>query len=81
MSLRDKDNTDLLIGYMGKYFHELLQSLVNWDENLGTNTCKELSFSSSQVACKDFGLRWEHLTRWMTNLGLISGILENQDAG
>ena len=29
---------------MGKYFHELLQILVNWDENLRINTDKDLSF-------------------------------------
>ena len=39
-----KDNTGLLIGHMEKYFHELLQILVNWDENLGINTYKDLSF-------------------------------------
>ena len=38
--------TCLLIGHMGKYFHELLQILVNWDENLRINTYnnKVLSF-------------------------------------
>ena len=40
----DKDNTGLLIGHMGKYFHELLQILVNWDENLRINTYKVISF-------------------------------------
>ena len=29
---------------MGKNFHELLQILVNWDENLGINIDKDLSF-------------------------------------
>ena len=29
------------IGYLGKYFHELLQILVNWDENLRINTYKD----------------------------------------
>ena len=30
---------------MGKYFHELLQTLVNWDENLGiNNTYKDVLF-------------------------------------
>ena len=28
---------------MGKYFHELLHILVNWDENLRINTDKDLS--------------------------------------
>ena len=42
--LGDRDNTSLLIGHIGKYFHELLQILVNWDENLKINTCKDLSF-------------------------------------
>ena len=42
--LGDKDNTGLLIGHMGKYFHEPSQILVNWDENLRTNTDKDLSF-------------------------------------
>ena len=40
--LGDKDNTGLLTGHMGKYFRELLQTLVNWDENLRTNTDKDL---------------------------------------
>ena len=40
----DRDNTGLLTGHMGKYFHELLQILVNWDENLRINTDKDLSF-------------------------------------
>ena len=44
MSLGDRDNTGLLTGYMGKYFHELLQILVNWDENLRINNDKDLSF-------------------------------------
>ena len=34
----------LLIGHMGKYFHKLLQILVNWDENLRINTNKDLWF-------------------------------------
>ena len=42
--LGDRDNTGLLIGHIGKYFHELLQTLVNWDENLKTNTYKDLLF-------------------------------------
>ena len=43
--LGDRDNTGLLIGHMGKYFQELLQTLVNWDENLRINTNKDvLSF-------------------------------------
>ena len=29
---------------MEKYFHELLQTLVNWDENLRINTYKDLLF-------------------------------------
>ena len=29
---------------MGKYFHELLQTLVNLDENLRINTDKDLLF-------------------------------------
>ena len=44
MSLGDRDNTGLLTGHMGKYFHELLQILVNWDENLRINNDKDLSF-------------------------------------
>ena len=32
------------MGHMGRYFHELLQILVNWDENLRINTDKILSF-------------------------------------
>ena len=42
--LGDRDNTSLLTGHMGKYFHELLQILVNWDENLRINTDKDLLF-------------------------------------
>ena len=34
----------LLMGHMGKYFRELLQTLVNWDENLRINTYKDLLF-------------------------------------
>ena len=41
--LEDRDNTGLLTGHMGKYFHELLQILVNWDENPRINTDKDLS--------------------------------------
>ena len=33
-----------LVGHMGKYFHEPLQILLNWDENLRINTYKDLSF-------------------------------------
>ena len=29
---------------MRKYFHKLLQILVNWDESLGINTSKDLLF-------------------------------------
>ena len=36
--LGDRDNTGLLTGHMGKYFHRQLQILVNWDENLRINT-------------------------------------------
>ena len=43
--LGDRDNTGLLTGYMGKCFHELLQILVNWDENLRRNTHKDLSLN------------------------------------
>ena len=39
----DRDNMGHLIGHMGKCFHELLQILVNWDENLRINTDKDLS--------------------------------------
>ena len=39
----DRDNTGHLTGHMGKYVHELLQILVNWDENLRINTDKDLS--------------------------------------
>ena len=42
--LGDRDNTGLLTGHMGKYFHELLQILVNWDESLRINTDKDLLF-------------------------------------
>ena len=45
----NKDNTGLLIGHMGKYLHELLQILVNWDENLRINTDKDLSFLLSRL--------------------------------
>ena len=41
--LGDRDNMGHLIGQMGKCFHELLQILVNWDENLRINTDKDLS--------------------------------------
>ena len=34
----------VLICHMEKYFHELLQILVNFDENLRINTYKDLSF-------------------------------------
>ena len=30
--------------HMGKYFHKLLQTLVNWDENLRINTHKDILF-------------------------------------
>ena len=39
-----KTNMGLLIGQIGKYFHELLQILANWDENLRINNDKDLSF-------------------------------------
>ena len=39
--LGDRDNMGLLTGHMGKYFHELLQILVNLDENLRINTYKD----------------------------------------
>ena len=42
--LGDRDNAGLLTGHMGKYFHELLQILVNWDESLRINTDKDLLF-------------------------------------
>ena len=42
--LGHRDNTGLLTGHMGKYFHELLQILVNWDESLRINTDKDLLF-------------------------------------
>ena len=42
--LGDKGNTGLLTGHMGKYFHELLQILVIWDDNVRINTDKDLSF-------------------------------------
>ena len=38
--LGDRDNTSQI----GKYFHELLQPLVNWDENLRISTDKDLLF-------------------------------------
>ena len=41
--LGDRDNMGLLIGHMGKYFQELLEVLVNWDENLRINADKDLS--------------------------------------
>ena len=40
----DRDNMGLVINHMGKYVHELLQTLVNWDENLRINTDKNLLF-------------------------------------
>ena len=42
--LGDRDNTGLQAGHMEKYFHELLQILVNWDESVRINTDKGLSF-------------------------------------
>ena len=42
--LGDNDNTGLVIGHMGKSFHELLQILMNWDENLRINTYIDFSF-------------------------------------
>ena len=42
--LGDRNNTGLITGHMGKYFHELLQILVNWNENLKRDTDKDLSF-------------------------------------
>ena len=42
--LGDRDNTGLLTGHMGKYFHKLLQILVNWDASLKINTDKDLLF-------------------------------------
>ena len=41
--LGDRDNMGHLIGHMGKCFLEPLQILVSWDENLRTNTNKDLS--------------------------------------
>ena len=40
----DKDNMSPPIGNMGKYFQDVLQSLVNWDESLRIHTGKVLSF-------------------------------------
>ena len=42
--LGERDNTGLLTGHMGKYFHKLFQILVNWDESLRINTDKNLLF-------------------------------------
>ena len=42
--LGDRDNTGLLTGHKGKYFHELLQIQVNLDESLRINTDKDLLF-------------------------------------
>ena len=42
--LGDRDNTGLPTGHMGKYFHELLQILVNWDESRRIITDKDLLF-------------------------------------
>ena len=54
--LGDRDNTGLLTGHMGKYFHELLQIMVNWDENLRINTDKDLLFLLRRLLVKNFGL-------------------------
>ena len=54
--LGDRDNTRLLIGHVGKYFHELLQTLMNWDENLRINTYKDLSFLLRRLLFKNFCL-------------------------
>ena len=50
--LGDRDNTGLLIGHMEKYFHELLQTLVNWDESLKINTYKDLSLLLRRLRVK-----------------------------
>ena len=42
--LEDRDNKGLLTGHMGKYFYELLQIRVNWDESLRITTDKDLLF-------------------------------------
>ena len=42
--LGDRDNTNILTGHMAKYFHELLQIQVNWDQNLRINTYKDILF-------------------------------------
>ena len=42
--MQDKDKTGLLLGHMGKFFHELLEILANWDENLRIDTDKDLMF-------------------------------------
>ena len=46
--MEDKNNTGLLTGHIGKYFHNvlsiLLSMLVNWGENLRLITDKDLSF-------------------------------------
>ena len=42
--LGDRDSMGLVTDHMGKYFHELLQILVNWDESLRINTDKDRLF-------------------------------------
>ena len=59
--LGDRGSTGLLTGHMGKYFHELLQILVNWDESLRINTDKALLFLRRRLLVR-FCFGWKHLT-------------------
>ena len=47
-----RNNTGLLTGHKGKYFHKLFQILVNWDENLRINTNKDLLFLLRRLLVK-----------------------------
>ena len=52
--LGGRDNMGHLIGHIGKCFHELLQILVNWDENLRINTDKDLSLHLHRLLVRIF---------------------------
>ena len=78
--LGSRDNTGLLTGHIGKYFHELLQILVNWDENLRINTDKDLLFLLRGLLVRI--LVWmETFDMLDDEFCLISWILENHDVG
>ena len=76
----DRDNTGLLTGHMGKYFLELLQILVNWDENLRINTDKDLLFLLRRLLVRI--LVWMGTFDMLDDeFGFISGILGNHEIG